>query len=156
MVVRNCTMKNGHQLIAMGSELSGGIENVFVENCTVTAGAKMFSLVYIKTNERMGGYVKNIYVQNVQGCRMDSSVFSIETDVLYQWKTLVPTVERRLTPIQNIHLENIKATSAKHVTKIVGDKDLPVKDVYLKNVVCDTLRKVTRHVHENLINFKEE
>jgi hypothetical protein len=104
----------------------------------------------------MGGYVKNIYIQNIQGCRMDSSVFSIETDVLYQWRNLVPTLERRLTPVQNIHLENIKANSAKHISKIAGEKDLPVKDVYLKNVTCDTLQKITRHMHKYQVNFKEE
>ncbi|MEO8236508.1 MAG: hypothetical protein ABI793_11370 [Flavobacterium sp.] len=33
----------------------------------------------------------------------------IDTDVLYQWRNLVPTIERRLTPIKNVYLDNIKS-----------------------------------------------
>ncbi|MDP4271459.1 MAG: glycoside hydrolase family 28 protein, partial [Bacteroidota bacterium] len=56
IVIRNCTMKNGHQLLAVGTEISGGVENVFVNNCHTTDSVKMFNIVFIKTNERMGGY----------------------------------------------------------------------------------------------------
>ena len=98
-------MKNGHQLLAIGSELSGGIENIYVNNCLAAPSAKMFHLVYIKTNERMGGYVKNIHVSNVSGGKMDFGVVGIETDVLYQWRNLVPTIERKLTPISDIYFK---------------------------------------------------
>jgi polygalacturonase len=155
-VMRNCTMKNGHQLVAMGSELSGGIENVLVENCSAIGCLKMFNIVYIKTNERMGGYVNNIYVRNVKGGKMDFGVLGIETDVLYQWKNLVPTVVRKLTPIQNVYLENVSALSVKYLTKITGEKELPIKNVSLKNVSADTIRGEKKHVHENIVNFKEE
>lgn len=69
IVIRNCTVKNGHQLVALGSELSGGIENVFVDNCRVVAGAKLNHLLFIKTNERRGGYVQNIYVRNTSSVK---------------------------------------------------------------------------------------
>ena len=71
IIVRNLTVKNGHQLVAVGSELSGGIENVFVNNCTVIEGAKLNHLLFIKTNERMGGYVKNIHMSNVKSVKID-------------------------------------------------------------------------------------
>jgi polygalacturonase len=38
--MRNCRVKNGHQLMAIGSELSGGIENVFVDNCHFDRAAR--------------------------------------------------------------------------------------------------------------------
>jgi polygalacturonase len=155
IVIRNCTIKNGHQLLAIGSELSGGIENIFVTNCNVSDSAKMFHLVFIKTNERMGGYVKNILVSNVSGGKMDFGILGIETDVLYQWKTLVPTIERRLTPIEDIYLENVKAKSVKFISRILGQKELPVQNVFLKNVVADTIREGKKHIQENIINFKE-
>jgi len=155
IVVRNCTIKNGHQLLAVGSELSGGIENIFVNNCNVSDSAKMFHLVFIKTNERMGGYVKNIHVSNVKGVNLDFGILGIETDVLYQWKTLVPTIERRLTPIKGIYMENVKAKNVKFVSRILGQKELPVENVFLKNVTADTIRDAKRYIHENVINFNE-
>ncbi len=155
IVIRNCTVKNGHQLLAIGSELSGGIENVFVTNCTVSDSAKMFNLIFIKTNERMGGYVKNIHVSNVSGGKLDFGILGIETDVLYQWKNLVPTIERRLTPIQDIYLENVKAKNVEFVTRILGHKELPIQNVFLTGVVADTIRESKKHIHENIANFKD-
>jgi polygalacturonase len=154
LVIRNCTVKNGHQLIAVGSELSGGIENVYVHDCVVNKGAKMFHIVFIKTNERMGGYVNNIYIKNIRAGKMDLGILGIETDVLYQWKDLVPTYVRKLTPIKNIYLENIRATNVKFESRILGQKELPVENIFLKKVKADTIRD-KKQIHENVINFKD-
>lgn len=155
LVIRNCVVKNGHQLIAIGSELSGGIENVFVHDCVVNKGAKIFHLVFIKTNERMGGYVNNIYVKNIKAGKMDMGILGVETDVLYQWKDLVPTYVRKLTPIKNVYLENIRASNVKFESRILGQKELPVENIFLKNVVADTLRGEKR-VHQNVLHFISE
>ena len=153
IVIRNCLVKNGHQLVAMGSELSGGIENVFIDSCTVADGAKLNHLIFIKTNERMGGYVKNIYASNIKAGKIDLGILGIETDVLYQWRTLVPTVERRLTPIKDVHLDNLHASNVKFVSRVLGQKELPVANIFLKGVSADTVTD-KEHVHENLINFR--
>jgi len=152
IVMRNCIVKNGHQLVAIGSELSGGIENVFIDNCTVVDGAKLNHLLFIKTNERRGGYVNNIYMSNITSGKIDEGILGIETDVLYQWRDLVPTIERRLTPIKNVHLENIKATNVKFVSRILAQKELPVENIFLKNVTADKVSG-EKSIHENVVNF---
>jgi len=152
IVMRNCIVKNGHQLVAIGSELSGGIENVFIDNCTVVDGAKLNHLLFIKTNERRGGYVNNIYMSNITSGKIDEGILGIETDVLYQWRDLVPTIERRLTPIKNVHLENIKATNVKFVSRILAQKELPVENIFLKNVTADKVLG-EKSIHENVVNF---
>lgn len=153
IVIRNNLVKNGHQLVAIGSELSGGIENIFIDNCTVVDGAKLNHLLFIKTNERMGGYVKNIYATNLKSGKIDLGVLGIETDVLYQWRNLVPTYEKRLTPIKNVFLENITATDVQFVSRILGQKELPVENVSLKNIVTGSVKE-KEHIHENVIGFK--
>ncbi|POY39506.1 polygalacturonase [Flavobacterium alvei] len=155
IVIRNCTVKNGHQLVAIGSELSGGVENVFVDKCTVVDGTKLNHLLFIKTNERRGGYVKNIYMSNIVAGKIDQGILGIETDVLYQWRDLVPTIERRLTPIKNVYLENVKATEAKFISRVLGQKELPVENVFLKNVHADLI-KGNLSIHENLLNFESQ
>ena len=152
IVMRNCTVKNGHQLVAIGSELSGGIENVFIDNCTVVDGAKLNHLLFIKTNERRGGYVNNIYMSNIVSGKIDAGILGIDTDVLYQWRDLVPTIERRLTPIKNVYLDNIKATNVKFISKISGQKELPVENIFLKNVTADVVQGI-QNIHENVLNF---
>ncbi|MFC0877739.1 glycoside hydrolase family 28 protein [Saccharicrinis sp. FJH2] len=153
LVIRNCYVKNGHQLLAIGSELSGGIENVYMDSCQVADGASMFHLVFIKTNERRGGYVKNIHVSNIVADKMREGILGIETDVLYQWRDLVPTYERRLTPISNIYLENIQAKDVKFISRILGQKELPVKNVILKKVSAENVEDKPV-INENVIDFK--
>ena len=155
IVMRNCTVKNGHQLVAIGSELSGGVENVFIDKCTVVDGAKLNHLLFIKTNERRGGYVSNIYMSNIVAGKIDQGILGIETDVMYQWRDLVPTIERKLTPIKNVYLENVKATEVKFISRVLGQKELPVENVFLKNVHADLI-KGNLSIHENLLNFESQ
>ena len=60
--------------MAIGSELSGGIENIFMDSCQVVEGAKLNHLLYIKTNERRGGFVKNIHVSHIKAGKIDQGI----------------------------------------------------------------------------------
>ncbi|MGL4632266.1 MAG: glycoside hydrolase family 28 protein [Leadbetterella sp.] len=137
IVIRNCIVKNGHQLLAIGSELSGGIENVLVENCVIDSSAtnKIRHLLFIKTNERRGGYVKNIYIRNIAAAIASEGILGIDTDVLYQWRNLTPTLVKKLTPIENVFCENITLGQGAFICKINGNSELPVKNVYIKNAI---------------------
>ncbi len=159
IVVRHCTVLNGHQLVAIGSELSGGVRNVYAHDCRLLGQdpkAPLFNILYIKTNRRRGGFVENITMDNIDasGAKLTMGVFGIETDVLYQWRTLVPTYEERLTPIRGITMRNIKAGTTATPFRILGDKDLPVKDVVLDRIAIDTVRG-QKHRYENAENIKE-
>jgi polygalacturonase len=145
IVMRNCRMKNGHQLMAIGSELSGGVENVFVDNCHFdhadsATKSSITNLLYVKTNERRGGFVRNIHLSNVSATRIAGGVLSVETDVLYQWRTLVPTLERRLTPIEGLYVSKVRVGEAQFVCQIKGDAELPVRGVTLDDVKVQTVR----------------
>lgn len=153
IVIRNLTVKNGHQLVAIGSELSGGIENVDIDHCEVVDGAKLNHLLFIKTNERMGGYVKNIYASNLTAGKIDLGVLGIETDVLYQWRTLVPTKIRKLTPISDIYLSDISAKDVRFESRILGQKELPVKNVSMKNITTGKVQE-QKEIHEKVLNFQ--
>ena len=141
IVVRNCFVKHGHQLMAIGSELSGGVENVLVENCTLDKDlVGVGHLLYIKTNHRRGGFVRSIHMRNVTAGDIRYGILGIETDVLYQWRDLVPTYEERLTPIRDVFVENVAAGSVEYITKIDGQEALPVENVTLLNVTASEVR----------------
>lgn len=155
IVIRNCKVINGHQLLAIGSELSGGIKNVYMKNCTVADGAKLYHLLFIKTNERRGGFVDGMYMKNIKSGKIDKGILGIETDVLYQWRDLVPTLETKLTPIKNIYLENFKAKDVQFVSNIQAQEALPVTNVQLKNVVADTIH-AEAIMNKNVVDFRME
>lgn len=157
LVMRHCFIKKAHHLAVLGSELSGGIENVLIEHCQldeVTDYEGAGHLLFIKTNERRGGIVKNIYMQNIQAVNLSGAVLSIETDVLYQWRTLVPTYERRLTQITGIYLKDIKLESANYLSKIEGQKEAPIRNVYLENIALSHI-KVVDIDNTHVINFTQ-
>jgi hypothetical protein len=103
----------------------------------------------------MGGFVKNIHFTNIRAGKIDLGVLGIETDVLYQWKDLVPTYEKRLTPIKDVFLENVTATDVKFVSRILGQKELPVENVSLKNITTNNIQE-KKHIHENVLNFSSD
>lgn len=137
VVVRNCTVRNGHVLLGVGSDVSGGVRNVFMHDCRMIGHVQ--NVFYVKTNERRGGFVENVYMKDcvvdVLGKLVPMSVVGIETDVLYEWRNL-PTWDMRVTRIRNICAENIRARRARHLLMVYGDARNPVDGVALKNVTC--------------------
>ncbi|WP_323814899.1 glycoside hydrolase family 28 protein [Cellvibrio sp. NN19] len=158
IVIRNCTVKNGHQLLAIGSEIAGGIENVYMHSCVVEPIVKqdiptLMNLLFIKTNERRGGFVKNIFMDDIVADNLQGGVVSIDTDVLYQWRNLTPTLERRLTPIENIVVSNVQAKQASYVCNVNASAELPVRRLKLENVKVESVSG-TALATENVINFQ--
>jgi polygalacturonase len=146
VVIRRCTMKRGHQLVAIGSEIAGGVRNVFVSDCRFLNPPEdpPQHILFIKTNRRMGGFVENIHVDGIAARSTKVGVFGIETDVLYQWRDLVPSYEERLTRIRGIHFRNVKVDETDVPFRILGDALMPVEDVFIENVTITKARGPAR------------
>jgi len=152
IVIRNCTILEGHTLLGIGSELSGGIRNIYMHDCAAPKSVHRF--FFIKTNHRRGGFVENIFMKNVKSGKTQR-VLEIDTEVLYQWKDLVPTYETRLTRIEGIHLENVTCKEADAIYELKGNEKLLIKDIEIKNVHVDKVNKFIKKV-ENTEGVMEE
>lgn len=155
IVMRRCKVLNGHQLMAIGSELAGGVSDVLVEDCEVdnrasTHKVPLNNLLFVKTNERRGGYVRNIHLRRVKAHQLAGSVLDVDTDVLYQWRTLMPTLEKRLTPIEGLFVSDVEAGEAKHVSRVRGEASLPVRGVSLQRVSVGQLQ-ADAHDHRHAV-----
>ena len=116
VVVRHCTVRNGHVLMGAGSDVSGGIRNVLMHDCQMVGNVN--NIFFVKTNERRGGFVENIYMKDcsveMRGKSVPTSVVGIETDVLYEWRNL-PTWEVRVTRIRNIDVGGARDAHPQHL-----------------------------------------
>jgi polygalacturonase len=56
-------MADGHGGVVIGSEISGGFNNLFVENCEMDS-PNLDRVIRIKTNNCRGGIIENIYFGN--------------------------------------------------------------------------------------------
>lgn len=152
IVIRNCTILEGHTMLGIGSEMSGGIRNIYMHDCSAPKSVHRF--FFIKTNHRRGGFIENIYMENVSSGNTQR-VMEIDTEVLYQWKDLVPTYERKLTRIEGIHLKNVTCESADAIYELKGNAGQPIKNVELKNINVGTVNKFISKT-ENVLGFIDE
>ena len=127
--IRDCHMKRARSFITVGSEISGGVRNVWVHDCSVGTAGK---LVQIKTNRRRGGFVEGIRISDVRGGKVDE-LFCIATDVLYEWASF-PDYELRTTRIGGISLENVRCDETMTRVNVQGDAGLPIAGLRLRNV----------------------
>lgn len=68
-VIQNCTMNSGHGGITLGSEMGGGVQNIYARNLQMLnqnwATNPLNIAIRIKTNMNRGGFVRNFYVDTV-------------------------------------------------------------------------------------------
>ncbi len=69
IVIQNCTMQSGHGAVTLGSEMAGGIQNVFAQKLVFQninwATNPLNTAIRLKTNMNRGGYLRNFYVRDV-------------------------------------------------------------------------------------------
>lgn len=143
IVIRRCTVVQGHCLMGIGSEMAGGVRRVYMHDCHLSDAA--YRMFYLKTNHRRGGFIEDIRMENVSG-KSVRTVFEIDTDVLYQWRDIVPTFETAITRIRNISLIGADCEQADAVYRINGDSRDPVQGVLLKDV---HIGKVNKYINES-------
>lgn len=129
MIVRNCKMKNGHGGVVVGSEISGGCRNVFVENCVMDS-PDLDRVIRIKTNSCRGGVIEDIYVRNVKVGRCAESVLKI--NLVYEPKE---ACERGHYPtVRNVYLDNVTCESSRYGVMIEGFEDrCNINDIVVKD-----------------------
>ena len=102
IIIRNCSMEDGHGGVVIGSEISGGCQNVFAENCVMDS-PNLERVLRIKTNSCRGGIIENINFRNVTVGTCQEAVLKINTD--YEPKEVCC---RGFYPIvRNVHMDNV-------------------------------------------------
>lgn len=64
LIVSGCTMLDGHGGVTLGSEITGGVRNLFVENCRMDS-PRLNTAIRFKNNAMRGGTLENIHVRDI-------------------------------------------------------------------------------------------
>lgn len=150
IVVQNCKMIDGHGGVVIGSEISAGVRNVFVENCEMDS-PNLDRVIRIKTNSRRGGVIENLYVRNIKVGQVKEAVLKIEMFYSFYGNQTGPFIP----VVQNIYLENIKVKNGGQYGILAkGYKVSPIKNITLKNIVIEKVDTI--YSIENIENLKFE
>ncbi len=137
IIIRNCKMEDGHGGVVIGSEISGGCENVYAENCVMDS-PHLERILRIKTNNCRGGQVQNINIRNVVVGQCKEAVVKINLD--YERKEIC---YRGFEPIvNNVNVENVTCQKSDYGVLIIGRDSLEnVYDINIKNCKFDGVVK---------------
>lgn len=149
IIVQNCKMIDGHGGVVIGSEISAGVNHVFVENCVMDS-PNLDRAIRIKTNSRRGGIIEDIYVRNLEVGTVKECVLKL--NMFYnvygsQTGNFIPT-------IRNVRLENVTVKNGgKYSVWAEGYKESPVENITLKDVKIDKVDSVYLLKNVKNINF---
>lgn len=118
LIVDNCIVFHGHGGFVVGSEMSGGVENIKVSNCRflgTDVGLRF------KSCRGRGGVVKNIYIEDI--VMMNIPTEPLLFDLHYGGKSAVEAAAEGASPFDVEYVE--------------ADETTPqFRDIYIKDVVC--------------------
>ena len=149
IIIRNCEFKGLHAIV-IGSEMSAGVRNVYVENSKFRGNLKRG--IFIKTNSDRGGYVKDIYFNNlafgkVEDCLYITANYHGEGSGLHSSQisdisfSNISCIEATNTGIviegypnkkvTNIKLNNINIQSAKNAITVTNTENVTTSEVVI-------------------------
>ena len=125
VIVNGCTVFKGHGGFVVGSEMSGGVKNIYVSDCQflgTDVGLRF------KSTRGRGGVVEDIHIKNI-------SMFDIQTDAItfdlyYGGKSAVES------------LEDGDENKQKDTKKFKVDETTPCfRDINISHVICRRARR---------------
>lgn len=129
IIIRRCTMKNGHGGVVIGSEISGGCKNVFAHDCVMDS-PQLERVLRIKTNSCRGGVIEDIFVKDIQVGQCGESVLKINLDYEHNevcCRGYYPTVKKVL-------MENVTCEHSKYGVQVIGlEEGTYVEDITVRN-----------------------
>jgi polygalacturonase len=119
-------MKDGHGGVTIGSEASGGVLNVFAENCRMDS-PNLDRVLRLKTNSVRGGFIEGIRMRNVTVGQVADAVLHI--DLFYEEgdKGQFPPV------VRDIEMRDVTSQKSNYAVYIRGYKSAPIRGVRLVN-----------------------
>ncbi|MCC6124089.1 MAG: glycoside hydrolase family 28 protein [Pirellulales bacterium] len=131
VVIRYNLALRGHGGVVIGSEMSGGVRNIFAHDCRfegTDAGLR------IKSNAARGGTVEKIRYRNIRMENIRDEAIQIRTD----YGAYMASRNGNAHPIfRDIAIENVTCNGAQAAANVRGTANRPIENLTLKNVAIE-------------------
>ena len=151
VIVKNNTVLHGHGGFVVGSEMSGGVKNIYVADCTflgTDVGLRF------KSTRGRGGVVEGIYIHNIHMIDIphEPLLFDLfyggkaageetEEDLKSRMKASIPEVTVETPSFRDIHISNIICKSSGRAMFFNGLPEMPIRNVTVKNVIISDAKE---------------
>jgi unsaturated rhamnogalacturonyl hydrolase len=147
LVIRGCTMKDGHGGVVLGSEISGDCRNVFVEDCNMDS-PNLDRALRFKSNAQRGGVLENVFLRNVRIGRVAEAVLTI--DLIYEEGAKGP----HRPVVRNVQLENVTSAASPRVLWIAGFEGATIDRIRFTNCAFRGVEATEVLSHAGTITFQ--
>ena len=132
VIVQDCRMKDGHGGITVGSEISGGVRNLFAENCRLDS-PNLDHALRVKNNAMRGGLLENLHFRNIEVGQVAHAVITIDFNYEEGAKGAFTPVVREYT------VDGLRSTRSKHALDVQGLTTAPIVNLRLTNCTFDNV-----------------
>ena len=147
IIVRGCRMRDGHGGITVGSEISGGVRNLFAENCNLDS-PNLDHALRVKNNAMRGGLLENFYFRDLKVGQVAHAVITI--DFNYE-----EGAKGSFTPVvRNYSVERITSSKSQHALDVQGLTGAPVYDLRLSDCTFNNVAQASIIKNVSGINLK--
>ena len=137
--IRNCIVYHGHGGFVAGSEMSGGLRNIYVNDCTFIGtdiGLRFKSCL------GRGGVVEKIYINNINMISIHNEAITFNMGYNMDTKEGQEVQPEEIPEFKNIYINNINCTKAAVPIHISGLPQMPIHDIHISNMTCKTKGEV--------------
>ncbi|HTG67011.1 MAG TPA: glycoside hydrolase family 28 protein [Flavobacterium sp.] len=152
IIIRNNIVYHGHGGVTVGSEMSSGVKNMHVSNCSfmgTDVGLRF------KSNRGRGGVVENIFISDIYMTDIPSQAISF--DLYYGGKSIAETLEEGGTKVankalpvdektpqfKNISMRNITIAGAQQAVFLQGLPEMNLENISISNLIAKADKGVT-------------
>ncbi len=149
LIIRNNIVYHGHGGVTIGSEMSGGVRNMYVSNCTfmgTDVGLRF------KSNRGRGGVVENIFITDIRMTNIPTHAISF--DLYYGGQSVSEMIESggeraqaktepvtEATPqFKNITIKNITLNGANQAVFMQGLPEMKLQNINLSDMLLEADR----------------
>ncbi|UUZ79647.1 hypothetical protein LJK88_31695 [Paenibacillus sp. P26] len=139
ITIRDCTVYHGHGGFVIGSEMSGGVRNVLVSDCTFI-GTDIG--LRFKSARGRGGVVENILIERIR--MRDIAGDAISFNLFYEGMEGSGTLKEERYPVtegtpifRSISIRDANCAGADRAFLVNGLAEMPLEGVTLQNYTAD-------------------
>lgn len=135
IIIEDCHMQDGHGGVVIGSEASGGAEDIYAQNCIMNS-PNLDRAIRIKSNACRGGVMRRFYFRDIKVGQVHEAVVKInmfygkenESDCNY-----IPTLD-------SVFINNVTSKNSRYALNLKGREGKPVTHIFIDNCSFENVK----------------